>query len=197
MPDNPKRLVFESTQQRYEVPLRQDERLPSSPGRTSASASRNRDASHSPSKNPAVAPTSRDHSQRRTHAAQRTVDRVLCNLKRVVFESSQERFEHHIRPEHVLPSAAGHDSDDDDFMPIHNARSSSHIDNSKDVGPTKTRQTRAGLSTGACTESSTCFVPAPIVAFVVICRHYLKKADSGAVFESANFDLHAIASLMT
>ena len=28
----------------------------------------------------------------RTHAAQRTVDRVLCNLKRVVFESSQERF---------------------------------------------------------------------------------------------------------
>ena len=27
----------------------------------------------------------------RTHAAQRTVDRVLCNLKRVVFESSQER----------------------------------------------------------------------------------------------------------
>ncbi|CAD6270802.1 unnamed protein product [Miscanthus lutarioriparius] len=122
MPDNPKRLVFESTQQRYEVPLRQDERLPSSP-----------DASHSPSKNPAVAPTSRDHSQRRTHAAQRTVDRVLCNLKRVVFESSQERFEHHIRPEHVLPSAAGHDSDDDDFMPIRNARSFSHIDKSRDV----------------------------------------------------------------
>ena len=27
----------------------------------------------------------------RTHAAQRTVDRVPCNLKRVVFESSQER----------------------------------------------------------------------------------------------------------
>ena len=115
------------------------------------------DASHSPSKNPAVAPTSRDHSQRRyclqscvpnfppiiivwgisvyssnlyipykhaahksassipyvtvslvlfffisswfifpiffrTHAARRTVDRVPCNLKRVVFESSQERF---------------------------------------------------------------------------------------------------------
>ena len=117
------------------------------------------DARHSPSKNPAVAPTSREHSQRRyyfltilctkfptnhnrlrhisvlfqfvysvltcytkisffyllfnhtpgfifsqkfmdhfflfvcrTHAAQRTVDRVPCNLKRVVFESSQERF---------------------------------------------------------------------------------------------------------
>ncbi|XP_066389768.1 uncharacterized protein [Miscanthus floridulus] len=142
MPDNPKRLVFESTQQRYEVPLRQDERLPSSP-----------DARHSPSKTPAVAPHSRDHSHRRTHAAQRTVDRVPCNLKRVVFESSQERFEHHIRPEHVLPSAAGHDSDDDDFMPIPNTRSSSHIDKSKDVGPRKTRQTRAGLSTGACTEA--------------------------------------------
>jgi hypothetical protein len=27
----------------------------------------------------------------RTHAAQHTVDRVPCNLKRVVFESSQER----------------------------------------------------------------------------------------------------------
>ncbi|XP_066360897.1 uncharacterized protein [Miscanthus floridulus] len=72
---------------------------------------------------------------------------------RVVFESSQKRFEHHIRLEHVLPSAAGHDSDDDDFMPIPNTRSSSHIDKSKDVGPRKTRQTRAGLSTGACTEA--------------------------------------------
>jgi hypothetical protein len=28
----------------------------------------------------------------RTHAAHRTVDRVPCNLKRVVFESSQERY---------------------------------------------------------------------------------------------------------
>jgi hypothetical protein len=28
----------------------------------------------------------------RTHAAQRTVDRVPCKLKRVVFESSQERY---------------------------------------------------------------------------------------------------------
>jgi hypothetical protein len=82
----------------------------------------------------------------RTHAAQRIVDSVPCNLKRVVFESSQERslrvsistnsihvrespinfnsyyvdkvylfvafvrFEHQIRPEHVLPSAAAHDS---------------------------------------------------------------------------------------
>ena len=68
------------------------------------------------------------------------------------------RFEHHIRPEHVLPSAAGHDSDDDDFMPIPNTRSSSHIDKSKDVGPRKTRQTRAGLSTGACTEVYTIYL---------------------------------------
>ncbi|CAD6266749.1 unnamed protein product [Miscanthus lutarioriparius] len=98
------------------------------------------DARHSPSKNPAVAPTSCDHSQRRTHAAQHTVDRVPCNLKRVVFESSQERF---------IP---GHDSDDDDFMPIPNTRSSSHIDKFKDVGPRKTRQIQAGLSTDACTE---------------------------------------------
>jgi len=68
------------------------------------------------------------------------------------------RFEHHIRPEHVLPSAAGHDSDDDDFMPIPNTRSSSHIDKSKDVGPRKTRQTRAGLSTGACTDVYTIYL---------------------------------------
>ncbi|CAD6261332.1 unnamed protein product [Miscanthus lutarioriparius] len=141
MPDNPKRLVFESTQQRY--------------------------ASHSPSKNPAVAPTSRDHSQRRTHAAQRIMDRVPSNLKRVVFESSQERFEHHIRPGHVLPTAAGHDSDDDDFMPIPNARSFSHIDKSKDVGPRKTRQTRAGLSTGACTEGQVaCSFKVPVTDVV-------------------------------
>jgi hypothetical protein len=68
------------------------------------------------------------------------------------------RFEHHIRPEHVLPSAAGHDSDDDDFMPFPNARSSSLIDKSKDVGLRKTRQTRAGLSTGACTEVYTIYL---------------------------------------
>ena len=68
------------------------------------------------------------------------------------------RFEHHIRPEHVLPSAAGHDSDDDDFMPIPNARSSSHIDKSKDAGPWKTRQTRAGMSTGACIEVYTIYL---------------------------------------
>jgi hypothetical protein len=55
------------------------------------------------------------------------------------------RFEHQIRPDHVLPSAAGHDSDDDDFMPFPNARSSSLIDKSKDVAPRKPQQTRAGL----------------------------------------------------
>jgi len=37
----------------------------------------------------------------------------------------------------------------------------------------------------------------PIVAFVIICRHCLKKVDSSAAFESADFDLQAIASLMT
>jgi hypothetical protein len=67
-------------------------------------------------------------------------------------------FKHQIRPEHVLPSAAGHDSDDDDFMPFPNARSSSLINKSKDVGPRKTRQTRAGLSTGACTEVYTIYL---------------------------------------
>jgi hypothetical protein len=64
------------------------------------------------------------------------------------------RFEHQIRPEHVLLSAAGHDSDDDDFMPFSNARSSSliDIDKSKDIGPRKTRQTRA------CTEVYTIYL---------------------------------------
>ena len=41
------------------------------------------------------------------------------------------------------------------------------------------------------------FFPAPIVAFVVICWRYVKKADSSATFESAGSDLHAIDSLMT
>ncbi|XP_002455807.2 uncharacterized protein LOC8078188 [Sorghum bicolor] len=91
-------------------------------------------------------------SPRTTSAsAPRTVDRVPCNLKRVVFENSQERFEHHIRPNQ--PSAASHGNDDDDFMPFPNTRSSSRIDKSKDVGPRKTLQARAGLSTGACTQA--------------------------------------------
>ena len=38
--------------------------------------------------------------------------------------------------------------------------------------------------------------PAPIVAFVVICWRYLKKADSSAAFESTDTDLHAIDFLM-
>jgi len=120
------------------------------------------------------------------------MDRVPCNLKRVVFENSQERFirilfynnsfhvcelpinfnsksahkvylsvpffgfEHHIRPDQ--PSAVAHGNDDDDFMPFPNTRSSSHIDKSKDVGLRKTRQTRAGLSTGACTEVPTIYL---------------------------------------
>jgi hypothetical protein len=57
------------------------------------------------------------------------------------------RFEHQIRPEHVLPSADGHDCDDDDFMPFPNTRSSSLIDKSKDVAPRKPRQTRAEVYT--------------------------------------------------
>ena len=83
---------------------------------------------------------------------------ILSLLLKFIYLWPFFRFEHHIRPEHVLPSAAGHDSDDDDFMPIPNTRSSSHIDKSKDVGPRKTRQTRAGLSTGACTEVYTIYL---------------------------------------
>ena len=83
---------------------------------------------------------------------------ILSLLLKFIYLWPFFRFEHHIRPEHVLPSVAGHDSDDDDFMPIPNTRSSSHIDKSKDVGPRKTRQTRAGLSTGACTEVYTIYL---------------------------------------
>ena len=46
-------------------------------------------------------------------------------------------------------------------------------------------------------QSPTCFVPAPIIAFVVICWRYLKKVDSSVAFESADTDLHAIDPLMT
>ena len=46
-------------------------------------------------------------------------------------------------------------------------------------------------------QSPTCFVPAPIIAFVVICWRYLKKADPSVAFESADTNLHAIDPFMT
>ena len=41
------------------------------------------------------------------------------------------------------------------------------------------------------------FFSAPIVAFVVICWRYPKKAESSVAFESADSDLHAIDSSKT
>ena len=43
---------------------------------------------------------------------------------------------------------------------------------------------------------SNLFFPMLIIAFVIICWRYLKRADSSAAFESADIDLHAIDFLM-
>ena len=44
---------------------------------------------------------------------------------------------------------------------------------------------------------SNMFFLAPIVAIIVICWRYLKRADSSAAFKLADTDLYAIDSLMT